>query len=96
MPDNCLAESCAPPRKRQKPTLEHDEVWMDWPAPRSAMEEARQFMKDIVDNGRSVLIVPDKDADGLSGRCCCVALLAMTTQCSGHTPVPYLAASRII
>lgn len=30
------------------------------------MKAAREFIMDIVDNKRSVLIVPDKDADGLS------------------------------
>ncbi|WVF66062.1 hypothetical protein IAT40_000800 [Kwoniella sp. CBS 6097] len=45
---------------------EYGPKWNDWPAPRSAMAEARDFIRDIVDNKRSVLIVPDKDADGLS------------------------------
>ncbi|OCF45106.1 hypothetical protein I317_00907 [Kwoniella heveanensis CBS 569] len=45
---------------------EYGPQWNDWPAPRSAMAEARDFIRDIVGNKRSVLIVPDKDADGLS------------------------------
>ncbi|WRT63865.1 uncharacterized protein IL334_000790 [Kwoniella shivajii] len=45
---------------------EYGPQWNDWPAPAHAMEEARDFIRDIVSNKRSVLIVPDKDADGLS------------------------------
>ncbi|WVR03621.1 hypothetical protein IAU60_000614 [Kwoniella sp. DSM 27419] len=45
---------------------EYGPEWNDWPAPRGAMAEARAFIRDIVAHKRSVLIVPDKDADGLS------------------------------
>lgn len=43
------------------------EVTPEWPAPKSAMEAARRFVLDIVKQNRSVLIAPDKDADGLTG-----------------------------
>ncbi|WWD22490.1 hypothetical protein CI109_106983 [Kwoniella shandongensis] len=56
--------------------------WQDWPAPRTAMKEAREFILDIVENKRSVLIVPDKDADGLSAG----TLLYRTLTHMGHPP----------
>ncbi|KAK4685760.1 single-stranded-DNA-specific exonuclease, partial [Tremellales sp. Uapishka_1] len=70
--------SVTPPRKRFKQseshsstkikveTTEYGSEWADWPAPRQQMKEARAFIMDIIENRRSVLIVPDKDADGLS------------------------------
>ncbi|GAA5834373.1 hypothetical protein JCM11251_007972 [Rhodosporidiobolus azoricus] len=40
--------------------------WKDWPAPRSQMEDAKAWIKECVEGKHRVLIVPDKDADGLS------------------------------
>ena len=37
-----------------------------WPAPEISMEQARDFLRECVDEKGKVLIVPDKDADGLS------------------------------
>ncbi|EXJ86821.1 hypothetical protein A1O3_03775 [Capronia epimyces CBS 606.96] len=37
-----------------------------WPAPEAAMEGARAFIKECAASGKKALIVPDKDADGLS------------------------------
>jgi nanoRNase/pAp phosphatase (c-di-AMP/oligoRNAs hydrolase) len=37
-----------------------------WPAPQKAMDEARAFIKEAAASSKKVLIVPDKDADGLS------------------------------
>ncbi|EXJ57508.1 hypothetical protein A1O7_07856 [Cladophialophora yegresii CBS 114405] len=37
-----------------------------WPAPEDAMEQARAFIKECAESGKKTLIVPDKDADGLS------------------------------
>ncbi|KEF52274.1 uncharacterized protein A1O9_11514 [Exophiala aquamarina CBS 119918] len=37
-----------------------------WPAPESAIEAARSFLKDCAASGKKTLIAPDKDADGLS------------------------------
>ncbi|WWD09001.1 hypothetical protein V865_007116 [Kwoniella europaea PYCC6329] len=74
------SEAGSPPKRRRRSSTtslkevsalshaakEYGPQWNDWPAPAAAMEEARCFIRDIVDNKRSVLIVPDKDADGLS------------------------------
>jgi hypothetical protein len=62
-------------------TSEYGPQWDNWPAPSDAMERARLFILDVyvytpltgqalspsVQSRRSILIVPDKDADGLSG-----------------------------
>ncbi|EXJ87871.1 hypothetical protein A1O1_04798 [Capronia coronata CBS 617.96] len=37
-----------------------------WPAPEAALEGARAFIKECAASGQKTLIVPDKDADGLS------------------------------
>ena len=37
-----------------------------WPAPADAMDKARAFLKQCAASNEKVLIVPDKDADGLS------------------------------
>ncbi|KAK0550406.1 hypothetical protein OC846_003673 [Tilletia horrida] len=37
-----------------------------WPAPSSALHDAEQFILQSVRSGQRILIVPDKDADGLS------------------------------
>ncbi|ETN41433.1 uncharacterized protein HMPREF1541_03369 [Cyphellophora europaea CBS 101466] len=37
-----------------------------WPAPAKAMQEARDFIRLCATSGKKVLLVPDKDADGLS------------------------------
>lgn len=37
-----------------------------WPAPAQAIEEARVFIRRCAESNKKVLIVPDKDADGLS------------------------------
>ncbi|KAH7347678.1 DHH family protein [Plectosphaerella cucumerina] len=37
-----------------------------WPAPAEKMEAARQFIQDCAAAGQRTLIVPDKDADGLT------------------------------
>nr|XP_019014475.1 uncharacterized protein I206_00557 [Kwoniella pini CBS 10737]OCF53256.1 hypothetical protein I206_00557 [Kwoniella pini CBS 10737] len=74
------SEAGSPPKRRRRSSTtslkeistlshaakEYGPEWNDWPAPIQAMEEARGFIRDIVINKRSVLIVPDKDADGLS------------------------------
>ncbi|RMZ77288.1 hypothetical protein DV737_g4465, partial [Chaetothyriales sp. CBS 132003] len=39
---------------------------MIWPAPETAMQEARSFIKEAASSNNKVLLVPDKDADGLS------------------------------
>ncbi|KIW46741.1 uncharacterized protein PV06_02387 [Exophiala oligosperma] len=37
-----------------------------WPAPAEAMEKARALIRECAASGKKTLIVPDKDADGLS------------------------------
>ncbi|KAF5024388.1 hypothetical protein F66182_3474 [Fusarium sp. NRRL 66182] len=37
-----------------------------WPAPRDQIEAARSFIRDCIDAAQPTLIVPDKDADGLT------------------------------
>ena len=37
-----------------------------WPAPKSAINEARAFINECAASNSKVLIIPDKDADGLS------------------------------
>ncbi|ERF75263.1 hypothetical protein EPUS_00055 [Endocarpon pusillum Z07020] len=37
-----------------------------WPAPADAMERARAFIRACAQSGKPTLLVPDKDADGLS------------------------------
>ncbi|RXK38730.1 hypothetical protein M231_04040 [Tremella mesenterica] len=56
--------------------------WDEWPAPRADMTAAREFIIDIVKEKRSVVIVPDKDADGLSAG----TLLYKTLRLLGHPP----------
>jgi hypothetical protein len=71
MPVKRSASIESPIVKRRRHTSSFDDAedrWADWPAPRNAMLAARRFLTDIVENQHSVLIVPDKDADGLSGR----------------------------
>jgi len=38
----------------------------DWPAPADKIEQARSFLRDCAALKKPTLIVPDKDADGLS------------------------------
>lgn len=44
--------------------------WEDWPAPRGTMAEAREWVKAAANGRKKVLLVPDKDADGLTGEYC--------------------------
>jgi hypothetical protein len=64
-----LRSPSSPPLKRLKvsPFRQLSRIGSEWPAPQSAMQEARHFVLDIVKNNYRTLIVPDKDADGLSG-----------------------------
>ncbi|KAF7416418.1 hypothetical protein PC9H_002684 [Pleurotus ostreatus] len=40
--------------------------WKDWPAPAEDLKAARTFMKQCAERRLPTIIVPDKDADGLS------------------------------
>ncbi|KAI4178795.1 MAG: hypothetical protein LQ348_005535 [Seirophora lacunosa] len=54
VPDYCDA------RSRQD-----DQGVITWPAPSGAIESARVFLKECASSQQNILIVPDKDADGL-------------------------------
>ncbi|GAA6017875.1 hypothetical protein JCM10207_003484 [Rhodosporidiobolus poonsookiae] len=54
--------------------------WRDWPAPREQMESAKDFIRECVTDKHRVLLIPDKDADGLSS---CV-LLSLALSSLGH------------
>lgn len=42
------------------------QTYTDWPAPKAAMDAARVFVKECAEGNHRTLLVPDKDADGLS------------------------------
>ncbi|KAF4345031.1 dhh family [Fusarium beomiforme] len=48
------------------PSRRDSEGEIIWPAPKDQMEAARKFIRDCVAAGERTLIVPDKDADGLT------------------------------
>ncbi|KJZ71013.1 hypothetical protein HIM_09592 [Hirsutella minnesotensis 3608] len=48
------------------PSLRDESGEVIWPAPKEQIAKARQFILDCVAAGKKTLIVPDKDADGLS------------------------------
>jgi single-stranded DNA-specific DHH superfamily exonuclease len=65
------------PQKSKKPKVEIPEYHLAesnrdengeiiWPAPKHQMEAARAFITECAATGKKALIVPDKDADGLS------------------------------
>ena len=37
----------------------------DWPCKQSALDSARQFVRDAASKGGKVVLAPDRDADGL-------------------------------
>lgn len=51
--------------------------WRDWPAPLEQMQAAREFVVNCVQRKDLVIIVPDKDADGLSS--CMILHRTLTT-----------------
>ncbi|GAA5886938.1 hypothetical protein JCM3774_000625 [Rhodotorula dairenensis] len=87
------SKSRPPPSKRPRPSADappaaptHDVAgygrWKDWPAPHEQMETAREWIRDCVKGKHRVLLIPDKDADGLSSAC----LLAHTFHSLSHDP----------
>ncbi len=52
-----------------------------WPAPPAAMEAGRAFLQSAAQQAKRVLIVPDKDADGL----CAGSIIARTLSLLGCT-----------
>ncbi|KZT58728.1 DHH phosphoesterase [Calocera cornea HHB12733] len=70
--------------EREPDTSDEDaqQVFPDWPAPQEQLNMARDFIRECVRDKHKVVIVPDKDADGLSsGRIIYHTLTAM-----GHPP----------
>ncbi|KAM5354973.1 hypothetical protein ACJ41O_001619 [Fusarium nematophilum] len=55
-----------PPDYHLTPSVRDDQGNIAWPAPRDKMEEARSFIRDCASSNERVLVVPDKDADGLT------------------------------
>ncbi len=49
----------------------------DWPCDHSALESARDFLRDVASKGGKVVLAPDRDADGLCAgemiAACCAA-----------------------
>ncbi|KXH40802.1 DHH family protein [Colletotrichum simmondsii] len=54
------------PEYHLTPSVRDDHGEIVWPAPESKMEAARSFIRECVSAGKPTLIVPDKDADGLT------------------------------
>ncbi|OJD36571.1 dhh family protein [Diplodia corticola] len=48
------------------PSRKDDAGEIVWPAPKDQIEEAKDFIRECAGAGKRTLIVPDKDADGLS------------------------------
>nr|OQO20731.1 hypothetical protein B0A51_12765 [Rachicladosporium sp. CCFEE 5018] len=48
------------------PQIKEDDGSVRWPAPTAQIERAREIMLECALSGKKTLIVPDKDADGLS------------------------------
>ena len=42
-----------------------DAAMSDWPCKQSALDSARQFVRDAASRGGKVVLAPDRDADGL-------------------------------
>ncbi|KAF4465436.1 dhh family [Fusarium albosuccineum] len=70
------------PEYHLTPSLRDDEGEIVWPAPKDKMEAARSFIRDCVSAGQRTLIVPDKDADGLTSG----AILKQTLTLLGLDP----------
>lgn len=54
------------PEYHLTPSLTDESGNIIWPAPRSQIDRAKKFIQDCASANKSTLIVPDKDADGLT------------------------------
>ncbi|GAW10804.1 hypothetical protein ANO14919_001390 [Xylariales sp. No.14919] len=54
------------PEYHLTPSLRDESGEVIWPAPRDQIERARSFIRECVTSNKRTLIVPDKDADGLT------------------------------
>ncbi|KAI5369977.1 Putative DHH phosphoesterase superfamily [Septoria linicola] len=50
----------------EAPTVKNEDGSVQWPAPRSQIDDARELILESAHSGGNIMIVPDKDADGLS------------------------------
>ncbi|TGJ85861.1 hypothetical protein E0Z10_g2938 [Xylaria hypoxylon] len=70
------------PEYHLTPSLRDESGEAIWPAPRDQIERARNFIRECVTSKKRALIVPDKDADGLSSG----AILQKTLMLLGLDP----------
>ncbi|KAJ3956061.1 hypothetical protein N0V92_007389 [Colletotrichum tropicale] len=56
----------AVPEYHLTPSVRNEDGTIVWPAPEDRMEAARSFIRECVAAGKPTLIIPDKDADGLT------------------------------
>ncbi|OLN96251.1 hypothetical protein CCHL11_04434 [Colletotrichum chlorophyti] len=54
------------PEYHLTPSVRNEDGDIVWPAPEDKMEAARDFIRECASAGKRTLIVPDKDADGLT------------------------------
>ncbi|KAM0717280.1 hypothetical protein Q7P37_007132 [Cladosporium fusiforme] len=54
------------PAYHETPTVKEVDGSIQWPAPKDQMEKAREIILECARSNKKTLIVPDKDADGLS------------------------------
>lgn len=54
------------PEYHEAPTVKEEDGSVQWPAPRSQVDDARELILESARSGGNIMIVPDKDADGLS------------------------------
>ncbi|CAK1355784.1 hypothetical protein CB0940_00529 [Cercospora beticola] len=68
-------QSSTPAKKRPKPdipeyhttpSVKEDDGSIQWPAPRSQIDKARSIILESAEAKSNIVLVPDKDADGLS------------------------------
>lgn len=69
------SQSSTPAKKRPKPdipeyhttpSVKEDDGSIQWPAPRSQIDKARSIIVESAEAKGNIVLVPDKDADGLS------------------------------
>lgn len=70
------------PEYHLTPSVKDEDGNIIWPAPLTQVEGARSFIRECVAAGQTTLIVPDKDADGLTSG----AILRATLQLLGLPP----------
>lgn len=85
-------ESNAPAKKRRKPaavlpqyhespSVKNEDGSIQWPAPQSQIDHARDIILQSAQSSGRILIVPDKDADGQVLHACDLSRPALMTIC---------------